>query len=132
MKRSLLWAFIVTCVVALAACTTGAYLSAASNSDAAITGGVVASGQDISLTNFKTRMVGGVMNAVVTVTNTSMGSSTKNISYKFTWFDKDGFPTGGDTPWQPLSVATTNPQQLVGVAPNTQAVLCRINIHIMN
>lgn len=80
-----------------------------------------------TIKELKGKSVGGVLQGSAVVESRS--SSQQQIEYQFTWYDKDGFVTGNDSPpWQPVTLYPRGTQQLQAVGPNTLAASYKIQI----
>ncbi|MBV7317095.1 YcfL family protein [Shewanella sp. NIFS-20-20] len=97
------------------------------------TGGVMASStgvdridnasvsRDVTITNLRSRLVGGFMQGTATLT--SLDSTDLNLQYKFTWFDGSGFVIDDDSsPWLPLTLFGKQQTQVQAMAPAQGAV----------
>ncbi|RLV59656.1 DUF1425 domain-containing protein [Parashewanella curva] len=76
--------------------------------------------RDITLTNNKLRQVGEQLQGAVTIVSDS--SRTKNVQYRFMWFDANNFEIESDSEtWQPLTIYGKESKQVTSVAPNSTA-----------
>ncbi len=83
----------------------------------------------IQVYNVKMRFIDDIMQASVTVVNTT--KKPINVVYKFTWFDKDDFEVRANTaPWIPLTLQPNEQKTLQGVAPNGSAKSFKVKISL--
>lgn len=131
LKKYLLIGLTASAIIALNGCSSNGYSEAASTpgktNEVLKRDSETDSGYTV-IKQLKTRDVAGVLHASVTVVSTS--SKDVGVEYQFTWFDKDGFATGNDMPWQPLAIYAGSTKEIQGVAPNTLAVSYKINLHV--
>ena len=84
-------------------------------------------GRQIEIADIKTRNVGDIMQLSVTLM--SRTKRAIHVSYKFAWFDTDGFEVRPeDNPWIPLTVYGNETKTVQGMAPNPTAISFKINI----
>lgn len=73
--------------------------------------------QKLEITNFRSRIVGGILQAQVTVENRF--SSDQQFQYKFAWFDSNGFQVEPESEgWEALVLHGKETRTLNAVAPN--------------
>jgi len=76
-----------------------------------------------------TGYAGDLLKAQVSVKNDS--SDDLSFSYKFKWFDKDGFEIAIDgRPWSPLNITAHETKSVQAVAPNPSATT--FNVMVQN
>ncbi|QDF66790.1 DUF1425 domain-containing protein [Shewanella sp. SNU WT4] len=103
------------------------------------TGGIMAStggitrvdnssvGSDVSISELKTRLIGGMMQGIATIT--SLDSTDLSLQYQFTWFDGSGFVIEGDSSsWTPLTLYGKQQVQVQAMAPANGAVSFEIYV----
>ena len=79
-----------------------------------------------TITELRSREIGNVLNASASIKSNSVDN--KMLSYRFTWFDKDGFQVGTPGPWTPISLTAGSNTQVQGTAPNPSAKTFKLNV----
>lgn len=85
-------------------------------------------GKGLAVTDVKTDLTGNnLMRATVTVQ--SKLNKTRNLQYKFAWFDDSGMEVEIDKdPWNPLTINGKEKKTLQALAPNSAAKSFKVRV----